>query len=376
MEFSPDGAILAVAVSNTVKDSLMLFDTKSWRRIASSKRLVNSTTRIRFAPDGKRLYSIDKRSDKLVVWSVPQLKVLHTIANFKDGDISISNDGNVLVTFSRTYDVATVWHSHSRTRIGKLNGQDFRAITFSPDDESIVSVSGIPGLWLWEWKKLTSIRKPRLTLKMYRKNYSSQIRISPDGKQIAVLAEDDIRLLDAQSGRFVATFSSNEHKDSSDGLGYRNFIFFGKAPYLACSQRADMAIWDVQTRKLKSLLKRDSGSLYQIAVAADGTALALKYNDRIEVISLKTGKKLQVIAGSSFRAGLAITPDNSQLVVGEKVYNMQTGEEVYSIHSDYAGSRIQFTQDGKQVVDGVATVMVPTEKVSVERPRLPEVSIG
>lgn len=35
-----------------------------------------------------------------------------------------------------------------------------------------------------------------------------------------------------------------------------------------------------------------------------------------------------------------------------------------------------FNQDGKQVVDGVATVMVPTEKVSVERPRLPEVKIG
>lgn len=35
-----------------------------------------------------------------------------------------------------------------------------------------------------------------------------------------------------------------------------------------------------------------------------------------------------------------------------------------------------FNQDGKQVVDGVATVMVPTEKVSVERPVLPPVSIG
>ncbi|PCD00727.1 MaoC family dehydratase [Halopseudomonas pelagia] len=35
-----------------------------------------------------------------------------------------------------------------------------------------------------------------------------------------------------------------------------------------------------------------------------------------------------------------------------------------------------FNQDGKQVVDGVATVMVPTEKASIERPRLPEVKIG
>lgn len=35
-----------------------------------------------------------------------------------------------------------------------------------------------------------------------------------------------------------------------------------------------------------------------------------------------------------------------------------------------------FNQDGKQVVDGVATVMVPTEKVSVARPVLPEVTIG
>ncbi|KAA0696636.1 3-hydroxybutyryl-CoA dehydratase [Halopseudomonas laoshanensis] len=35
-----------------------------------------------------------------------------------------------------------------------------------------------------------------------------------------------------------------------------------------------------------------------------------------------------------------------------------------------------FNQDGKQVVDGVATVMVPTEKVSVARPVLPEVKIG
>ncbi|WOD09546.1 MaoC/PaaZ C-terminal domain-containing protein [Halopseudomonas laoshanensis] len=35
-----------------------------------------------------------------------------------------------------------------------------------------------------------------------------------------------------------------------------------------------------------------------------------------------------------------------------------------------------FNQDGKQVVDGVATVMVPTERVSVARPVLPEVKIG
>lgn len=35
-----------------------------------------------------------------------------------------------------------------------------------------------------------------------------------------------------------------------------------------------------------------------------------------------------------------------------------------------------FNQDAKQVVDGVATVMVPTEKVSVERPLLPPVRIG
>lgn len=35
-----------------------------------------------------------------------------------------------------------------------------------------------------------------------------------------------------------------------------------------------------------------------------------------------------------------------------------------------------FNQDGKQVVDGVATVMAPTEKVSVARPALPAVSVG
>lgn len=35
-----------------------------------------------------------------------------------------------------------------------------------------------------------------------------------------------------------------------------------------------------------------------------------------------------------------------------------------------------FNQDNKQVVDGVATVMAPTEKVSIERPTLPEVTIG
>lgn len=34
-----------------------------------------------------------------------------------------------------------------------------------------------------------------------------------------------------------------------------------------------------------------------------------------------------------------------------------------------------FNQDGKQVVDGVATVMAPTEKVSVPRPALPAVSV-
>ena len=35
-----------------------------------------------------------------------------------------------------------------------------------------------------------------------------------------------------------------------------------------------------------------------------------------------------------------------------------------------------FNQDNKQVVDGVATVMAPTEKVSIERPTVPKVTIG
>ncbi|WP_339842934.1 MaoC/PaaZ C-terminal domain-containing protein [uncultured Halopseudomonas sp.] len=35
-----------------------------------------------------------------------------------------------------------------------------------------------------------------------------------------------------------------------------------------------------------------------------------------------------------------------------------------------------FNQDDKQVVDGVATVMAPTEKTRIERPALPEVKIG
>lgn len=35
-----------------------------------------------------------------------------------------------------------------------------------------------------------------------------------------------------------------------------------------------------------------------------------------------------------------------------------------------------FNQDNKKVVDGVATVMAPTEKVSMQRPTLPEVTIS
>lgn len=35
-----------------------------------------------------------------------------------------------------------------------------------------------------------------------------------------------------------------------------------------------------------------------------------------------------------------------------------------------------FNQDNKQVVDGVATVMAPTEKTCIERPVLPDVTVG
>lgn len=35
-----------------------------------------------------------------------------------------------------------------------------------------------------------------------------------------------------------------------------------------------------------------------------------------------------------------------------------------------------FNQDNKQVVDGFATVMAPTEKVSIERPARPQAQIG
>jgi len=158
--------------------------------------------------------------------------------------------------------------------------------------------------------------RPLLTIQEGHSSYGGRpmaIAVSRDGKTLAIVMGNTLKLLDAQTGSLRRSL---EHS----GMLMRFAVFLPDGETVACCDGA-IRLWHVPTGRLKQNLKTPAGDAYfALALSSDGRTLVVK--ERLVVREsrkplllwdMQAGKQRATLPGSEEVAYFALSPDGKML---------------------------------------------------------------
>lgn len=183
-------------------------------------------------------------------------------------------------------------------------------------------------------------------------------RFSPQGTLLALGAYTEVRLIDPESGKTLATLPG--HADY-----VRSIAFSPDGKELAAAgglpQRAgEIKIWDLQTKQLISTLSGHKDCIYSVAWSPDGRMLASGSYDKSiklwDVGSHQEIRNLQDHIDAVF--AVAFSPDGKHLASASqdrsvKIWDVASGKRLYTLGDATDGlTSLAYSPSGQEVADG------------------------
>lgn len=182
-----------------------------------------------------------------------------------------------------------------------------------------------------------------------------EIAISPDGKRAAVVAYGGktIDILD------VATRAKVKTIDLAPNEGPHGIAWLKDGRIIVTTERSQsLAVVDPAAGKVTASIKTDQQGTHMVAVSSDRN-IAYTANigsGTVSVIDLTAGRKLRDIAVGGRPEGIALTPDDLTLWVGDlegarvQVFDTATYDKLGEIKTGGVPIRVAASPDGKWVV--------------------------
>ncbi len=189
---------------------------------------------------------------------------------------------------------------------------------------------------------------------------------SPDGKLIAVGGYQEVRLVEAGSGKVVATLTG--HADVVRALAFNPGGKWLAAAGGLPAQSGEIKLWDVQTHQLLRTLVGHKDCIYSVAVSPDGKLLASgSYDKLVKLWEAEAGKELRTLK-DHIDAVFAVTfsPDGKRLASGAqdrtvKIWDVTSGERVFTLSEPLdAVTTVAYHPSGKQLAAAGADKIIRT----------------
>jgi WD40 repeat protein len=363
--FSSDGRLLLTGSNDK---SIILWDIKTARRIFE-RETGNFITSVAVDPRNRFIvyggYNTTGRGDSVVVLDFVSRRIIAKLSVNPDKGlgkgvrIAISPDGKFMAT-GEDNRRAQLFETSTWKRVGLFEysegycGGCGTVVSFSKDSRSLFVASHRNDLKQYDLTSLAEIR----TFENKIENLSG-IATSADGKLLALVTAQKLKIYDIKSGGLVSTLESGEKNDYHEGCFSAN----GKKVLLA-SDNSTAVIWNVSTRKHEKplggfLALQDKGGLNydpnfywqshiakyvrlknNITIAADGKSIIRgKFGTKIKRWDIATGKTIMEYQ-AHIKAVLCqdLNRDGTLLVSGGGdgkivIWNTSTGDSLIAIQA-------------------------------------------
>jgi WD40 repeat protein/fibronectin type 3 domain-containing protein len=227
-------------------------------------------------------------------------------------------------------------------------GRGLDPVAVSPDGNAWASVETDGKIALWD----APAGQLRLTLPAQAGSPAQGVFYGPDGKTLASVSDDSIRIWDTLTGNVRLTLSQT--------VPIRALAFSPDGKRLAAADaEAGVALIDVQSGAVVRQLAAGQAAVNAVAFSPDGKWLATGGQDaQTRLWNPATGEEAASLPGNAAVTALAFSPDGKRLAAveaeaGVALLDVQSGAVVRQLAAGQAGVNVvAFSPDGKWLATG------------------------